>query len=40
VDKNLFGVSPQVTVSGVLAFGHIFATLRAGYDDRPGEPWK
>ncbi len=30
VDKNLFGVSGQVTASGVLAFGQIFATLRAG----------
>jgi hypothetical protein len=30
VDKNLFGVSGQVTASGVLAFSQIFAALRAG----------
>jgi hypothetical protein len=30
VDKNLFGVSAQVTAPGVLAFGHIFAELRGG----------
>jgi hypothetical protein len=30
VDKNLSGVSGQVTASGVLAFGQIFAALRAG----------
>jgi len=30
VEKNLFGVSGQVTASGVLAFGQIFAALRAG----------
>ncbi len=30
VDKNLFGVSGQVTASGVLAFRQIFAALRAG----------
>lgn len=30
VDKNLCGVSPQVTASGVLAFGQIFATLSPG----------
>jgi hypothetical protein len=30
VDKNLPGVSGQVTASGVLAFGQIFAALRAG----------
>jgi hypothetical protein len=30
VDKNLYGVSAQVTASGVLAFGRIFAELRAG----------
>ncbi len=30
VDKNLFGVSGQVTASGVLAFIQIFAALRAG----------
>jgi hypothetical protein len=40
VDKNLFGVSPQVTVSGVLAFGHIFATLRVGYGGPSGAAWK
>jgi hypothetical protein len=40
VEKNLFGVSGQVTVSGVLAFSHIFATLSAGYGDHPAEPWK
>jgi hypothetical protein len=32
VDRNLFGVSGQVTVSGVLAFSQIFATLHAGKD--------
>jgi hypothetical protein len=30
VDKNLSGVSGQVTASGVLAFSQIFAALRAG----------
>jgi hypothetical protein len=30
VEKNLIGVSGQVTASGVLAFGQIFATLRGG----------
>ena len=40
VDNNLFGVSSQVTASGVLAFSHIFATLSAGYGDHPAEPWK
>jgi hypothetical protein len=40
VDKNLFGVSSQVTVSGVLAFSHIFTTLSAGYGDHPGTAWK
>jgi hypothetical protein len=30
VDKNLYGVSAQVTASGVLAFGHIFAALQGG----------
>jgi hypothetical protein len=30
VDKNLSGVSSQVTAPGVLAFGHIFAALRQG----------
>ena len=32
VDKNLYGVSGQVTAPGVLAFGQIFAALRAGKD--------
>ena len=32
VEKNLFGVSGQVTASGVLAFSQIFAALRAGKD--------
>jgi len=35
VDKNLYGVSGQVTAPGVLAFGHIFAALRPGKGDRP-----
>jgi hypothetical protein len=30
VDNNLFGVSGQVTVSGVLVFSQIFAALRPG----------
>jgi hypothetical protein len=30
VDRNLFGVSGQVTAPGVLAFNQIFATLRVG----------
>jgi hypothetical protein len=30
VDKNLYGVSSQVTASGVLAFGHIFGELPGG----------
>jgi hypothetical protein len=30
VEKNLFGVSSQVTAPGVLAFGQIFAALRGG----------
>ena len=30
VDNNLFGVSGQVTASGVLAFSQIFVALRAG----------
>src|SRR3979490_228193 len=30
VEKNLSGVSAQVTAPGVLAFGHIFAELRGG----------
>jgi hypothetical protein len=36
VDSNLFGVSGQVTVPGVLAFSRIFATLSGGYDDPAG----
>jgi hypothetical protein len=32
VEKNLFGVSGQVTASGVLSFSQIFAALRAGKD--------
>jgi hypothetical protein len=38
VDKNLFGVSGQVTVPGVLAFGQIFAALRVGKDARTASP--
>jgi hypothetical protein len=34
VDKNLYGVSRQVTVSGVLAFAHVFAALRGGKGDQ------
>jgi hypothetical protein len=30
VDKNLYGVSRQVTAPGVLVFGHIFGELSAG----------
>jgi len=30
VDKNLVGVSGQVTAPGVLPFGQIFAALRGG----------
>jgi len=40
VEKNLFGVSGQVTASGVLAFSQIFAALRAGNGARPGSTWK
>jgi hypothetical protein len=40
VDKNLFGVSGQVTASGVLAFSQIFAALRAGNGARAGSTWK
>jgi hypothetical protein len=40
VDKNLYGVSGQVTVPGVLAFRHIFAALRPGNTDRSGGPPK
>jgi hypothetical protein len=35
VENNLFGVSGQVTAPGVLAFGQIFAALRAGKDIYP-----
>jgi hypothetical protein len=31
VDNNLFGVSGQVKIPGVLAFGQIFGKLRTGY---------
>jgi hypothetical protein len=34
VDNNLFGVSAQVTVSGVLVFGQIFAALSTGNSGR------
>ena len=34
VDKNLYGVSGQVTAPGVLAFRHIFAALRGGNASR------
>lgn len=34
MDKNLFGVSAQVTAPGVLVFGQIFRTLRAGNQGR------
>ena len=37
VDKNLFGVSGQVTVSGVLAFGQILAALRPVNEVRTGD---
>jgi len=40
VDKNLFGVSAQVTVPGVLAFGQILAELRAGNGGRTRTPPK
>jgi hypothetical protein len=40
VDKNLFGVSGQVTAPGVLAFGHIFAALRVGKGDHSAMPLK
>jgi hypothetical protein len=36
VDKNLYGVSPQVTAPGVLAFGQIFAALSPGNGGDPG----
>jgi len=40
VDKNLFGVSRQVTAPGVLAFGQIFAALRVGNGARADSPLK
>lgn len=40
VDKNLYGVSGQVTVPGVLAFRHIFAALRPGNTGPSGGPPK
>ncbi len=40
VDKNLFGVSGQVTAPGVLAFSQIFAALRAGKGAHAGSPLK
>jgi hypothetical protein len=40
VDKNLYGVSGQVTTPGVLAFGHIFSELRAGKETRGTTPSK
>jgi hypothetical protein len=30
VDNNLYGVSAQVTASGVLSFGDIFGALQGG----------
>lgn len=35
VDKNLFGVSGQVTASGVLVFAEIFPKLISGNEARP-----
>jgi hypothetical protein len=35
VDNNLFGVSCQVTASGVLVFGQIFGALSTGNDESP-----
>ncbi len=40
VDKNLYGVSGQVTVPGVLAFRDIFPALRAGNAGRRNVPGK
>src|SRR6516165_1322501 len=40
VDKNLSGVSGQVTAPGVLSFGGIFAALRGGYEGPPATPLK
>jgi hypothetical protein len=34
VDKNLYGVSGQVTAPGVLAFANVFAALRDGKGDQ------
>lgn len=36
--QESFGVSSQVTAPGVLAFRHIFLTLRPGEDTRPQTP--
>ena len=33
VDKNLYGVSGQVTAPGVLVFSQIFGALQAGKGD-------
>jgi hypothetical protein len=40
VDKNLYGVSAQVTAPGVLAFGQILTALRRGNEGRTGTRWK
>ena len=40
VDKNLFGVSAQVTAPGVLAFGEILTALRKGNEVRTATRWK
>ena len=40
VDKNLYGVSWQVTAPGVLPFGQIFAALRGGNDPHRNAPPK
>lgn len=40
VDKNLYGVSGQVTAPGVLAFGGVFPALRAGKEPRRNTPQK
>lgn len=38
MDKNLFGVSLQVTAPGVLAFGDVFRALRQGNGDPRNGP--
>lgn len=38
VDKNLYGVSGQVTAPGVLVFSQIFGALQAGKGDRAIAP--